>query len=163
MPIVLLRIDERLIHGQIVVGWGNHLHPDRIVVVDDELAASDWEQELYVLGMPPSVAAAFESVADARRQLDEWRAAPDRFIVLTRDIATMRRLADGDALAGDDVNVGGIHYAPGRTAVLPYVYLSDAEREELSRLAASGARITARDLPGSRPVDLARLVGTRRS
>ncbi|NIV57363.1 MAG: PTS transporter subunit IIB, partial [Actinobacteria bacterium] len=50
MPIVLHRVDERLIHGQVVIGWGHQLRPDRYVVVDDELAASDWEQDLYRLG-----------------------------------------------------------------------------------------------------------------
>jgi PTS system mannose-specific IIB component/fructoselysine and glucoselysine-specific PTS system IIB component len=59
MPIVLHRIDERLIHGQVVVGWGSQLHPDRIVVVDDDLSASTWEQELYVLGLPPEITAEF--------------------------------------------------------------------------------------------------------
>jgi PTS system mannose-specific IIB component/fructoselysine and glucoselysine-specific PTS system IIB component len=53
MPIVLLRVDERLIHGQVVVGWGEHIHMDRIAVVDDEISASPWEQELYCLGVPP--------------------------------------------------------------------------------------------------------------
>lgn len=161
MPIVLLRIDERLIHGQVVVGWGNALRPDRIVVVDDDLAASSWEQELYVLGLPASLDAVFESVESARAQITAWRDAPDRIIVLTRDAATMRRLGEGGALSGEAVNVGGIHYAPGRSQVLPYVYLSDVERTELLRLAAAGARIDARDLPGSRSVDLVRLLEER--
>jgi mannose/fructose/N-acetylgalactosamine-specific phosphotransferase system component IIB len=161
MSIELLRVDERLIHGQVVVGWGNRLHPDRIVVVDDELAGSEWEQELYVLGLPPSIAASFESVAAARAQLASWNDSQERVIVLTRDVATMRRLAERDALAGADVNIGGIHYAPGRSPVLPYVYLSDAERVELARLAESGVRITARDLPGSKAVDLTRLTKGR--
>ena len=64
MPITLLRVDERLIHGQVVVGWGERYHVDRIVVVDDELRRSEWEQELYCLGVPPNVDAAF--VDDSR-------------------------------------------------------------------------------------------------
>jgi mannose/fructose/N-acetylgalactosamine-specific phosphotransferase system component IIB len=161
MPIVLLRVDERLIHGQVVVGWGSHLHPDRIVVVDDDLAESAWEQELYVLGLPPNLLAAFESVAEASAHIDDWRSDPARTIVLTRDVATMRRLATDRALAGEAVNLGGIHYAPGRTAVLPYVYLSDAERDELRHLHAEGVTITARDLPGAKAADLSRLLQDR--
>jgi PTS system mannose-specific IIB component/fructoselysine and glucoselysine-specific PTS system IIB component len=55
MSIVLFRVDERLIHGQVVVGWGERLHIQQIVVVDDQLRESPWEQELYCLGVPPSV------------------------------------------------------------------------------------------------------------
>lgn len=163
MPIVLLRVDERLIHGQVVVGWGNHLHPDRIVVVDDELAGSAWEQELYGLGLPPTLETAFVTVGDAQDALSGWRSDRARTFVLTRDIATMRRLADAGTLRGDEVNIGGIHYAPGRTAVLPYLHLSDAERDELRLLDDTGVHIEARDLPGSRRVDLPHLLRTRAS
>src|SRR6186997_180618 len=114
MSIVLFRVDERLIHGQVVVGWGTQLKPDRIVVVDDALSESQWEQELYTLGLPSGLESSFESIDDARAHLNEWRAAPDRIMVLTRDIHTMRMLAEGGTLRGDEVNIGGIHHASGR-------------------------------------------------
>lgn len=159
MGVVLLRVDERLIHGQVVVGWGTHLHPDRIVVVDDEVANSPWERELYALGAPPEIEVVFADVAEARRRYAEWKDSELRTIVLTRDVGTMRRLAEGGTLAGEEVNVGGIHYAPGRREVLPYVFLSGEEEEELLALGASVAEVSARDLPGSRRVPLAELVG----
>lgn len=159
MPIVLLRVDERLIHGQVVVGWGSQLHPDRIVVVDDEIAASEWEQELYLLGLPPGVQAEFDSVAAARARIERWRDGPDRVLLLTRDLDSMARLAEHDVLQGAEINLGGIHYAPGRTAVLPYLYLSDDERRVAEDLAGHGVVVSARDLPGARRVRLAEILG----
>ncbi len=159
MAIVLFRVDERLIHGQVVVGWGTSLHPQLIVVVDDDLAQSQWEQELYCLGLPTGLQARFAGVDDARAQLPAWQAAATRTLVLTRDVRTMRRLLEGASANGTEVNIGGIHVAPGRRAVLPYVYLSDEERDEMVRLAESGVAISARDLPSSRAVDLAQLLG----
>ncbi len=158
MAIVLFRVDERLIHGQVIVGWGTTLHPQLIVVVDDELAGSPWEQELYCLGVPAPMEASFASVADARARLAQWREAPTRVIVLTRDVRSMRRLLEGAALADAEVNIGGLHFAPGRRAVLPYVYLSDDERQEIVRLSEQGVEVSARDLPGARRVDLAHLL-----
>ena len=158
MPIVLHRIDERLIHGQVVVGWGSRLHPDRIVVVDDDLAASTWEQELYSLGVPPEITAEFTSVADARARLPKWRIAHDKVFVLTRDVRTMAALGEGGLLRDVEINVGGIHHAPGRRQALPYVFLSDAEEAALRALADSGAHVTARDLPATRPVELDQLL-----
>ncbi len=159
MPIVLLRLDERLIHGQVVVGWGGPLHADRIVVADDEIAASPWEQELYCLGVPPELEASFASMADARDRLPEWRAGPARVIVLVRDVASLQRLGEGGALKGEAVNVGGVHHAEGREPVLPYLHLSPAERDALRSLGEDGAEITARDLPASRSVPLEELTG----
>ncbi|HEV7589974.1 MAG TPA: PTS sugar transporter subunit IIB [Longimicrobium sp.] len=159
MPIVLFRVDERLIHGQVVVGWGGPLHADRMVVVDDALAASSWEQELYCLGVPPEIEARFRSVEEARGELEGWKGDPKRTIVLVRDVATARRVAESGALAGEEVNLGGIHHAEGRTQVLPYLHLRPAERAELHEIAALGATVAARDLPASRRVPLDELPG----
>ncbi|MGH7504865.1 MAG: PTS system mannose/fructose/N-acetylgalactosamine-transporter subunit IIB [Longimicrobiales bacterium] len=158
MPIVLYRVDERLIHGQVVVGWSNLLHPDRFVVVDDELAGSVWEHELYALALPTDVEATFATVADARALLDGWRTGKQRVVLLTRDIASMRRLAESGALRGEQVNLGGLHHAAGRKPVLPYLYLSEGERAELAHLVEGGAVVSARDLPGARRVDADQLL-----
>ncbi|CAN5687704.1 PTS sugar transporter subunit IIB [soil metagenome] len=158
MSVVLFRIDERLIHGQVVVGWGEQLQPERIVVVDDAIAASAWEQELYCLGMPPEVVAEFVSVEEARSRVAAWRSGTERVLILARDAATMLEVGRGGLLRGAEVNVGGIHHAPGRREVLPYVYLSGAEAASLRELAAEGAEISARDLPGARRVPLAKLL-----
>src|SRR5829696_4264050 len=118
MPIVLLRVDERLIHGQVVVGWGGPLHADRMVVVDDDLAASPWEQELYCLGVPPEIEARFASLEEARAGYRGWAEGAHRTIVLVRDVATARRLAEAGMLHGTEVNLGGVHHAAGRSALL---------------------------------------------
>jgi len=158
MAVLLYRIDERLIHGQVVVGWGNTLHPDLIVVADDELAASAWEQELYALGLPEGLEAVFRDVRTAREELPALQAGTRRVIVLTRDVDSMLRLASDGALAGAEVNLGGIHHGAGRQQVLPYLYLSPAERAGLRELAGTGALISARDLPSARRVPLDRML-----
>ncbi|HKJ02173.1 MAG TPA: PTS sugar transporter subunit IIB, partial [Longimicrobiales bacterium] len=106
MPVLLWRIDERLIHGQVVLGWGSQLRPDRYVVVDDDLAGSGWEQELYRLGAGDAEVV-FRTVADAREEVAEWRESPVRSILLTRDVGSMRRLGAGGLLRGEGINVGG--------------------------------------------------------
>ena len=153
MPIVRLRIDERLIHGQVVIGWANQLRPDRYVVVDDELAASRWEQDLYRLGAA-GVDVSFLTTAEALRRIAEWRTAPERTILLTRDIATMRRLAEGGGLQGESIIVGGVHHAPGREEALTYVHLTEKELGDLVAIEATGVDVAARDLPDAPRVDL---------
>jgi PTS system mannose-specific IIB component/fructoselysine and glucoselysine-specific PTS system IIB component len=151
---VLFRVDERLIHGQVVVGWGERLKMDRIIVVDDDLHSSSWEQELYCLGVPPSIDTLFVTVEEARRDLPHWREDPRRIVVLVRDLQTLARLAEGGLLRQEEVNLGGIHFATGRERVLPYLFLNREEFMALERIAATGAVLSARDLPGSRMVPL---------
>jgi mannose/fructose/N-acetylgalactosamine-specific phosphotransferase system component IIB len=112
VTLLLYRIDDRLIHGQVVVGWGQPLNVGFIVLVDDMVAASEWEQDLYRMGVPPEMEVFFHSAADAIAALPKYRADPRKGILLTGDIATMRQLVDGAGVTA--VNVGGIHSRAGR-------------------------------------------------
>ena len=60
----MYRIDDRLIHGQVVVGWGQPMDVGYIVLVDDAVAHSEWEQELYRMGVPPTMDVYFDTVDD---------------------------------------------------------------------------------------------------
>lgn len=154
MPVLLYRVDERLIHGQVIIGWAARLRAERIIVVDDALAGSDWEQELYTVGVPAGMSADFVDVATAIDRLPEWQTGAQRILLLTRDIATMVGIGRNGLLRGAEVNIGGVHHAPGRDQVLRYVFLSEAERRDLRTLADQGAEVSARDIPGARRVGL---------
>ena len=159
MTLVLNRIDDRLIHGQVVVGWGQPLDVKFIVLVDDAVASSDWEQELYRMGVPPEMEVRFHGAAAAAPLLDGYRTESARGILLTGDIATMRRLVEDGGVR--EVNVGGIHHRAGRVQHLRYVFLSPDEQQALRELAASGAVITAQDVPAARAVPLEELLTMR--
>jgi mannose/fructose/N-acetylgalactosamine-specific phosphotransferase system component IIB len=154
MPIVLCRIDDRLIHGQVVLGWGRPLGVERIVLVDDGVAASSWEQDLYRMAVPSEIQLEFASVAEAAGALEGWRGGSARTLLLTGDIPTMLALHAADGAALHNINLGGIHHRPGRRQRLPYVYLSDEERADLMRMEARGAHVTAQDVPTAQPVPL---------
>ena len=152
MTVELFRIDDRLIHGQVVVGWGQPLDVGFIILVDDTVAASDWEQELYRMGVPPEMDVYFHSASDAISAMPKYAADPRRGILLTGDIATMQRLVDGGVV--NSVNIGGIHSKPGRVQRLRYVFLSADEESQLRALASNGVKVSAQDLPGARSVSL---------
>ena len=163
MPILLCRVDDRLIHGQVVVGWGAQLGLDLIVVIDDELAESEWEQELYRAGLPDGVEALFPSVEAATDLIPDWASDTARGFILTRDISSMLRLAEQGALAEIEVNLGGLHGAPGRERVLPYLFLSARDRAELRRLLRAGVKVSAQDVPSARRIELDELLEMKAS
>jgi PTS system mannose-specific IIB component/fructoselysine and glucoselysine-specific PTS system IIB component len=153
VAIDLYRIDDRLIHGQVVVGWGQPLNLGFIALVDDEVAGSEWEQELYRMGVPPDMDVYFATPDDASRLLDQWNADQRPGILLTGDIDTMRRLIELRPTI-KTVNLGGIHHRAGRTLKLRYVYLSPQEEEALRALERTGVVVTAQDVPSARAVPL---------
>ncbi|HET9424905.1 MAG TPA: PTS sugar transporter subunit IIB [Gemmatimonadaceae bacterium] len=146
MSFVLYRIDDRLIHGQVVVGWGQPMDVKFIVLVDDAVAASDWEQELYRMGVPPYMQVYFVNADDAVSLVRELQADERPGILLTPDIATMSKLVDAGVV--ESVNVGGLHHRPGRHQKLRYVFLTAEEARELEAMGAK-VRVFAQDLPGA--------------
>ena len=153
MTIALYRVDDRLIHGQVVVGWGQPLNCGFIVLVDDEVRCSDWEQDLYRMGVPPHIEVIFASVEEAAARLPEWEADERVGILLMGDLET----ANAFCLRCPQVrrvNVGGVHHRAGRSERLRFVYLSDAERAKLREIAARGVEITAQDVPTAAPIPL---------
>jgi PTS system mannose-specific IIB component/fructoselysine and glucoselysine-specific PTS system IIB component len=159
VSVELFRIDDRLIHGQVVVGWGQTLGIAFIVLADDEVRANDWEQELYRMGVPPQVGVIFASVDEAAALLPGWQADTRRSIVLTGDVGSMARLAAKTNGAVRSVNVGGLHYREGRRERLRYVFLTDEEAAALRQLAQSGVDVSAQDVPTGTKVPLVDMVG----
>jgi mannose/fructose/N-acetylgalactosamine-specific phosphotransferase system component IIB len=152
VSLVLYRVDDRLIHGQVVVGWGQALNLGFIVLVDDAVAKSDWERELYRMGVPREMEVYFHSAAEAAADLARYRKDPRPGILLTADVDTMRTLAAGGGISA--VNVGGIHHRADRSRRLRYVFLSPAEEGTLRDMAAHGIAVTAQDVPSARAVPL---------
>jgi PTS system mannose-specific IIB component/fructoselysine and glucoselysine-specific PTS system IIB component len=154
MTLVLCRVDDRLIHGQVVVGWGQPLGIQRIVLADDEVAKSDWEQDLYRMAVPGGLELIFATVAAAGAQLRVWERDSKRTAVLLGNIEAVAQLYRAAPTVIRKINLGGIHHRPGRVERLPYVYLSPEEHRLLTELAAEGAEIVGQDLPTATPVPL---------
>lgn len=156
--IALHRVDDRLIHGQVVVGWGQPLDIEFIVLVDENVACCDWEQDLYRMGVPPEMELIFADVASAIRDYDKYVADKRKGIVVTPDIPTMQRLVYGVPYIRE-VNIGGIHHREGRHQKLRYVFLAPEEEVQLRAMSASGVKVTAQDVPGAREVPMSEILG----
>lgn len=155
MSWLLHRIDDRLIHGQVLVAWGARLDPDRMWVVDDAVAASEWERQVYA-DAAPGIEVRVLTVAEAAAAWAAEAAAPGGAFLIVRDLATARRLVEAGAPVAA-FNVGGLHYAPGRDKVAEYVYLDAADREDARALLARGVALEVCDVPASRPHALGEL------
>lgn len=154
MALEYVRIDDRLIHGQVVVGWGQPCNLGFLVLVDEAVVQSDWEQELYRMGVPPEMDLYFDSVESAARRFAEYRADARAGMLLVGDVATMAEL---HARVPDirRVTIGGIHHKDGRVPRLRYVFLTPDEEHALQALAARGVTVEAQDVPSAPAIPLA--------
>jgi PTS system mannose-specific IIB component/fructoselysine and glucoselysine-specific PTS system IIB component len=157
LSVILVRVDDRLIHGQVVVGWGQAVCPDRILLADEEIAESEWELELYRAGVPPDFEVEFTTIEEAAQRVDELMRSAMRTLILVADVHALVRLCN-DAPQIREVNLGGLHMDGDRVRKLPYLFLSDEEAGQLRELGERGVTITAQDLPTTTRVPLERLL-----
>ena len=148
MPLLLARIDDRLIHGQVVHGWGGALRPTLIAIVSDSLRADSGRAELFLFAVPEGVRGRVLSVAEALAPDFRTEVASERTILIFPGIEEPLRLLEGGFDLGE-VNLGGLHHAPGRSEILPYVFLDRSDREHLRSLVRGGATVFAQDLPSN--------------
>jgi PTS system mannose-specific IIA component len=146
VPLLLARVDDRLIHGQVVHGWGQALRPTWIGIVSDSLRADPARADLYLFAAPEDARAEVLSISEALGEpaLDTIRSK--RSFLLFPGVEEPLRLKErGFPL--EELNVGGLHHAEGKTALLPYLYLDARDKESLLSLARLGVRLVAQDLP----------------
>ena len=144
-----VRIDSRLIHGQVVEAWLPMLKVDRVVVADDEASESPLMRVAMGLAVPTGIQvdiSRLEDVPFAELEQDNVRT-----LLLVRDIPALMR-ARSRGLAVRHVNLGNIHHGPGRRPVSASVYLTAEELQQLRALDASGVELEVRGVPGDRPV-----------
>lgn len=148
MPLLLARIDDRLIHGQVVHGWGGALHPTLLVIISDSLRTQPERAELFLFAVPEGAQGRVVSVAEALAPSFRSDVEKERTILLFAGPDEALRLAEG-GFPLTDVNLGGLHHAPGRRELLPYVFLDDVDRDRLRALLQRGVTVYAQDLPSN--------------
>jgi len=153
MSVELLRIDDRLVHGQVVEGWLRSLRLTHVVVASDGVVANETQKALYSLAVPYGVELTCLSVFDAARAWHDGKWDDDRVLVLVSTPEDAYRLLTGGAPVRS-INVGGLHYLEGRVQVLKAVSLDLRDIEALQNLAAKGVVLEARPLPLDEPIEL---------
>ncbi len=147
MALVLARIDDRLIHGQVTVGWATHLKPDRILLANNEIAADDWQCAVYSSSVSPDMQVSILSMAEAAAFLMSPDHKHEKIILLTGSAGEMAGLA-GMGVNLKKVNVGGLHFGTGKKEMLPYVYLDRLDFNPLNQLLEKGFKLSAQQVPG---------------
>ncbi len=148
MSVQLLRIDDRLIHGQVVIGWANYLQSRQIILCDDSICENDWERELYLSVVPEQMDARVITIKELVAMNDEGTDFSHSIVVIKSPLILEKLILQG--FVPSEVNVGGIHYKEGREPYLSYLYLDPEEVASFLRLIESGMILNCQDVPGGK-------------
>lgn len=152
MSIVLYRIDDRLIHGQVMTGWARNLSATHIYIVDDKVAKDAFLKQVMSLAAPKDVKV---TVVTKEEAVDVLKDDPvkNKTIVLTKNPAAMMALLEGH-LPMKELNVGGMGSAPGRKSILRNIQVSPEEMDTLHAIAAKGVRVFFQIVPSDKLLEL---------
>ncbi len=158
MDIALARVDDRLIHGQVVTAWLQTLGKcNEILICDDKARKDQFLQQVLKMTAPPDmpvrVLSVDETIADFQARAGDSR----RVLLLTRGPEAMLRLLESGVQLSH-LNLGGMGAGPGRKNLHRSLSLSAAEIDTLRQIQAKGVRIELKMVPGDRGVDFASLV-----
>jgi mannose/fructose/N-acetylgalactosamine-specific phosphotransferase system component IIB len=151
--VILARIDDRLIHGQVVEGWVNFLKATCILVADDAVAANPLQRAIMEISAPEGLKVIIGKVEDICRRLLSSSLDGERAILLfSNPVDALRSLQAG--LSYSSVNLGGLHFVPGKRKIMDVCAVNDADLEALKEILRRGVKIDIQTVPTEKPQPL---------
>ena len=151
MNILLSRIDERLIHGQVMTRWITGLYITRIILIDDTIAKDDFMVDVLLLSAPVGV-----DVQEAVKVIASDDSST-KTMLLFKDIRYVKALADSGFLV-PRLNIGNIGSSPIRKGVTREVFMSPDEQKIAKDLCGRGMNIYIQKLPSDKEQDIMALL-----
>ena len=144
--ILLTRIDNRLIHGQVVCNWAGTVGANLIVVVDDDTANSDTEKSIMQLA---ASSLGFDSrFFTVQHTIDVIDKASDsrKIFLVCKTPQVLRKLIEG-GVEIKNVNIGNLHFSEGKKKISDKVYVDDKDLEDLNFIKSKVDEIYIQDTP----------------
>ena len=142
----LFRIDDRLIHGQVVIGWAKTLKSKCILLCDDEISLSNWEKDLYLTCVSEELKALVMSVEETCEYVINASENIEKTIILVKSPKVVLDLIEC-GYKPQTINVGGLHFMGERKEYLPYLYLDQTEVNDFTNLQKQNISIYFQDVP----------------
>ncbi len=146
--ISFLRIDDRLVHGQVIVGWLPEIKPENLVVVNNSVAEDSMRQDLMSLSVPPEVELEFYSPSEITEDdVDE-----NSFILVSSPKDAWECLQAG--IKPERFNVGGMHSKEGKEEIFEALHVDDEDRKYFDLIIKSGVEPIFQPTPQNEPKPL---------
>jgi mannose/fructose/N-acetylgalactosamine-specific phosphotransferase system component IIB len=133
------------------------LHPDRIVLVNDDIASHSWKSKVYEAAVPSEIGVSILNSDEAVKCLVEGKLDREKVFLIVespRNVLTLLR----KGVDIKSVNVGGLHHTEGKHRLLPYVFVTDQDIDAFKELMDRGIEIECRDVPTAKKMDMRNLL-----
>ncbi len=160
--IISIRVDERLIHGQVALVWTKEFSTTHVVVANDAAASNKVQQMTLQMATPTGIKVLIKSIDDSIKVFNNPRAKDTRLFVLTANIADALKIVQNCKVGSVDVaNVGRItNPKPGenRIRLNPHLFVDEPEMDALKKLVDSGIEAYNQVLPSDHKTMISTLI-----
>ena len=157
MDIALVRVDNRLVHGQILEAWVPYVKAGCIIVVDDHVASDFFRETVIKMAVPREIEVIITSVEDFSRYYMDNNHSDRRTIVLFSDVADVVTCFK-DGFKFDHLNIGNVHNEDCVRECSPSVLLGKKDVESIKYLLTAGIKVELQRIPRDKPMDIAEIL-----
>ncbi len=164
MNITTIRIDDRLIHGQIITKWIHYAQADRILVADDASAGNPMMKTILSLAIPSGIQLIVSSVKEAAKAIQEDNSGIKTLLIVRSPMAMLQLIQAGFSAADREIILGNMSYSDKKDHVqkiLDYIYVDAQDKQVLEELERMVARITVKAIPEEKGKDARQLILNR--
>lgn len=155
--ILLTRVDNRLIHGQVGVTWVNHLGANLILVANDAVSKDPVQQSLMDMVVPDAIATRFFSIQKTIDVIEKASPKQKIFLVCKTPQDALRLVEGGVKIT--EINIGNMHFSEGKEQISSTVSLDEDDKKTLRKLYELGIKVEQRRVPDERvEVDLLKYI-----
>lgn len=154
--VILARIDDRLIHGQVVEGWVNFLKATCILVADDKVAANPLQRSIMEIAVPQGLKVVIGKVEEICEAIRSRSFDAERAILLFSNPGdVLRSLREGLVCAS--INLGGMHFVPGKKKIMDVLAVDEGDLDALQAIMDQGIKVEIQAVPTEKPQSLDRV------
>lgn len=151
--IVFSRVDDRLVHGQVMTAWVHYAQATKVLIVDDKVVNDAFMTMVMKSSMPPKISLDVKSVSQAISYLKEDSTSDERIFLLAKTPMVFNALIDA-GLPVKEVCIGGIGARSDRKKLYRNIAATDEELATIKDIASKGVNIYIRVVPDEKRIDI---------
>ncbi|WP_086314390.1 PTS system IIB component [Enterococcus sp. 7F3_DIV0205] len=155
--IKMLRVDHRLIHGQVGFTWTKFLDADCILIASDDLVSDDLKMSAMKMAKPSGVKLVMKTIEDSAKALNSGVTDKYKLFILCESVEDMYQLVKKVPTI-QEINLGGMKNGADRKQVSKAVHLSEQDNERIKELIADGKKLTVQLVPDDPAVAIEKLL-----
>ncbi|MFV0498425.1 MAG: PTS sugar transporter subunit IIB [Bacilli bacterium] len=153
MAIRHIRVDERLVHGQVASAWSNTVEANRIMVINDAANGDEFAKKMLRMATPSQIALSVLTIEKAITRIGAGQYDNDRVLVIFKSISDALE-ARNQGFKFEKINIGNSSSKDTQTPIAKGIYINSEDQKAIDELKSQGVKVTVQMTPADGTIKL---------